>query len=236
MRKICDSNKIVWIIAILSVIVGMSIALHYAEYIDDVPESVSYSNNFSVPSESILKEFSDIRIEIAEDGSDLIYGKGGIPIAFKTLNPEEFEIQEFSKYYYTIQNNNASGFAKVELTLCGISGRDAYQTFYAYDAGRIIAEENSFGPLDFGTIKPEYDIVNFEFKKIGEIINFTINFEHNSKSTWNEAVIGNFVIFSVLIFFIIVILDIILFMSLGVIIFIAEYNKYRNRNDKQAEE
>ena len=99
-----DSNKTIWSSAILSIVIGMAIMLCFVSYIDDVPRNVSYSNSFLIPSEStLIEEFSDIRIEIAEGGSKFVYGKGGVPIVPKTLNPEEFEVQKFSEYYYTIK-------------------------------------------------------------------------------------------------------------------------------------
>lgn len=235
--KICDSNKTTWSIVILSIAIGISMMFCYVSYIDEIPQNVSYSNNFSIPRESILiEEFSDIRIEIVEGESNLIYGKGGIPIVPKTLNPKEFEIQEFSRYYYTIQNSE-SGFAEVKLFLYGISGKDVYQTSYTYNAGLIIAKENSFGPLDPDSfkVKPDYDVVNFEFDKTGEIVDFTISFEHDNRETWLGVVIVSSVIFGVLTFFIIAIADAILIALLSIAIHIAKYREHRNKKGKVEE-
>lgn len=229
----CNSNKTTWLIVILSVVIGISAMLCYTYYVDDVPQNILYDNNFSIPSESILiEEFSDIRIEIAKEESNLTYGKGGIPIVPKTLNPKEFEIQEFSKYYYTIKNSK-SGFAKVELSLYGISGKDVYQTFYAYDAGRIVAEKNLFGPLNSNSFKlePNYDVMSFEFDKTGEVVDFTVNFKHDSMATWRDVVIIGSIIFSVLAFFVIAITDIVLVALLSVAIFVAEYRKHRSKKE-----
>lgn len=236
--KVCDSNKVSWAIVILSIVIGISAMLCYVDHADEIPQNVSYSNNFSIPSEStLIEEFSDIRIEIVKEESNLTYGKGGIPIVPKTLNSEEFEVQEFSRYCYTIYTiqNSESGFAEVELFLYGISGKDVYQTSYTYNAGRIVAKENSFSPLGL-EIEPNYDATHFEFDKIEEVVDFTVNFENNNGETWCRVVLVSFAAFGVLTFFIIAIADAILIALLSIAIHIAKYREYKSKKKKEVEE